>query len=137
MTISTGNSTVNKVILIGNLGSDPELAYFPSGTAFTNFSLATERVWRDANGDKQERTDWHRISARGKLAENTTKYCKKGSKIYLEGSLQTRSWEDKDGIKHYITEVVADRIEFISIPRVTADKVEEVSESPKDDSLPF
>ena len=108
--MATGRGSVNKVILIGNLGSDPELKYTPSGAAVTNFNVATNEVWNDKDGNKQERTEWHRVVLWRKLAEIAGEYLKKGSKVYLEGKLQTRSWEDKDGVKRYTTEVVADNM---------------------------
>lgn len=99
---------VNKVILIGNLGGDPETRYMPNGNAVCNLTLATSDSWRDKNtGQMQERTEWHRVVFFGKLAEIAGQYLRKGSKIYVEGRLQTREWE-KDGIKRYTTEVVVD-----------------------------
>lgn len=100
-------SSVNKVILLGNLGADPELRYTPSGRAVVNFSLATSRTWNNREGEKQEETEWHRIVAWDKLAEICGEYLKKGSQAFIEGRLQTRSWEDKNGIKRYTTEIVA------------------------------
>ena len=105
--------SVNKVILIGNLGQDPELRYTPSGAAVTNFSIATNEVWKDKEGNQQERTEWHRIVLWTKLAEIAGEYLKKGSKIYIEGRLQTRSWEDKDGVKKYTTEVIGDNMTML------------------------
>ncbi len=98
---------VNKVILIGNSGADPELRYTPGGTAVSNFSIATNESWTDSSGEKQERTEWHRIVVWGRLAEICNQYLRKGSKVYIEGKLQTRSWEGQDGLKRYTTEVVA------------------------------
>ena len=98
---------VNKVILIGNVGADPELRYTPSGTAVTNFNMATNESWTDNSGDRQERTEWHRIVVWGRLAEICNQYLRKGSKVYIEGRLQTRNWEGQDGQKRYTTEVVA------------------------------
>lgn len=98
---------VNKAILIGNLGADPELRYTPAGAAVATFNLATTDTWTDANGERQERTEWHRIVAWRKLAEICGEYLKKGSKVYIEGRLQTRSWEGQDGVKRYTTEIVA------------------------------
>ncbi len=98
---------VNKVILIGNSGADPELRYTPGGTAVSNFSIATNESWTDSSGEKQERTEWHRIVVWGRLAEICNQYLRKGSKVYIEGKLQTRSWEGQDGVKRYTTEVVA------------------------------
>ncbi len=98
---------VNKVILIGNSGADPELRYTPGGTAVSNFSIATNESWTDSSGEKQERTEWHRIVVWGRLAEICNQYMRKGSKVYIEGKLQTSSWEGQDGVKRYTTEVVA------------------------------
>jgi single-strand DNA-binding protein len=101
---------VNKVILVGNLGRDPEIRYTRDGTAVANLNLATTDTWNDANGQKQERTEWHRVVAWGKLAEIAKEYLGKGRQVYIEGRLQTRSWEDKDGNKRYTTEVRADQM---------------------------
>ncbi len=101
---------VNKVILVGNLGRDPEIRYTRDGTAVANLNLATTDTWNDANGQKQERTEWHRVVAWGKLAEIAKEYLAKGRQIYIEGRLQTRSWDDKDGNKRYTTEVRADQM---------------------------
>jgi single-strand DNA-binding protein len=101
---------VNKVILVGNLGRDPEIRYTRDGTAVANLNLATTDSWNDANGQKQERTEWHRVVAWGKLAEIAKEYLAKGRQIYIEGRLQTRSWDDKDGNKRYTTEVRADQM---------------------------
>ena len=99
---------VNKVILVGNLGRDPETRYMPSGGAVTNVALATSESWNDRNtGERQERTEWHRIVFFNKLAEIAGQYLTKGSKIYIEGRLQTREWTDRDGNKRYTTEIVA------------------------------
>jgi len=101
---------VNKVILVGNLGRDPEVRYIKDGTAVANLRIATSENWNDANGQKQERTEWHRIVAWGKLAEIAKEYMTKGKQIYVEGRLQTRSWDDREGNKRYTTEVRADQI---------------------------
>ena len=102
-------SSVNKVILIGNLGKDPEMRYMPSGDPIANFSLATSENWTDkASGDKKEATEWHRVVFFGRTAEVIGQYVKKGSKIYVEGRLQTRKWQDKDGQDRYTTEVRGD-----------------------------
>jgi single-strand DNA-binding protein len=101
---------VNKVILIGNLGRDPEIRYTRDGTAVANLNLATTETWNDANGQRQERTEWHRVVAWGKLAEIAKEYLGKGRQVYIEGRLQTRSWDDKDGNKRYTTEVRADQM---------------------------
>ncbi|TAK66510.1 MAG: single-stranded DNA-binding protein [Bacteroidetes bacterium] len=101
--------SLNKVTLIGHLGKDPELSYTASGIAVAKFSMATSERWKDDGGNLQERTEWHNIVAWRKLAEICGQYLKKGSKVYLEGRLQTRNWDDKNtGIKRYITEIIAD-----------------------------
>jgi single-strand DNA-binding protein len=105
--------TVNKVILIGRLGSDPELRYTPNGDAVANFRIATNRVWKDQEGNQQERTEWHRIVAWRKLAERCGEYLKKGSHVYIEGRLETRSWEDKSGNKRYVTEIITNRMQML------------------------
>lgn len=105
--------SVNKVIVLGRLGQDPELKYTPGSMAVCNFSLATSETWVDKSGQKQERTEWHRIVVWGKLAELCNQYLKKGRQAYLEGSLQTRSWDDKNGQKRYTTEIVAKTVQFI------------------------
>ena len=99
--------SVNKVILIGNLGKDPEVKYTPQGTPVAKFSLATNERWKDKNGEWQDRTEWHNIVAWQRLAEIVGEYVKKGQKLYIEGRIQTRSWDDKDGQKKYMTEIVA------------------------------
>jgi len=99
--------SLNKVQLIGNLGRDPEIRFTPSGTAVVNFTMATSDSWTDRDGNSQDRTEWHRIVAFGKLAEIINQYLSKGRRVYIEGRLQTRSWEDKDGNKRNTTEVVA------------------------------
>jgi single-strand DNA-binding protein len=111
--MSRGRGTVNKVILVGRLGADPEIKYTPSGRAYANFNVATNAVWKDQEGNQKDRTDWHRVVAWGKLAEIIGEYLKKGSSVYLEGRLQTRSWDDQNGLKRYITEVVATDMEML------------------------
>src|SRR5450755_4305307 len=106
-------ASVNKVILIGNLGRDPETRYMPDGGAVTNISVATTDVWKDKGGEKQERTEWHRVAFFGKLAEIAGEYLKKGSQVYVEGRLQTRKWQDKEGVDKYTTEVIADRMQML------------------------
>jgi len=100
-------ASINKVILIGNLGRDPETRYLPDGGAVTNISVATTDVWKDKSGEKQERTEWHRVAFFGRLAEIAGEYLKKGSPVYIEGRLQTRKWQDKEGQDRYTTEIVA------------------------------
>ena len=105
---------MNKVILIGNLGADPEVRYTPDGAPVANFNLATSESWNDrTSGEKQERTEWHRLVLWRKLAEIAGQYLKKGSKIYVEGKLQTRSWEDQSGQKRYTTEVVVNDMQML------------------------
>ena len=105
--------SVNKVILVGNLGRDAELRYTPGGAAVATLSLATTEVWNDKTGQRQERTEWHRIILWGKQAESLQEYLKKGKQIYVEGRLQTRQWDDKDGNKRYTTEVKSDRLTLL------------------------
>ena len=106
-------ASVNKVILIGNLGRDPETRYMPDGGAITNISIATTDTWKDKAGEKQEKTEWHRVAFFGKLAEIAGEYLKKGSQVYVEGRLQTRKWQDKEGVDKYTTEIVADRMQML------------------------
>jgi single-strand DNA-binding protein len=106
-------ASVNKVILIGNLGRDPELRYTKEGRAVGNFTLATNERWRDRDGNSQERTEWHRIVVWGKDAENCAQFLQKGRSAYVEGRLQTREWEDRDGNKRQTTEIVAQNVTFL------------------------
>jgi single-strand DNA-binding protein len=105
--------SVNKVILVGNLGRDSELRYTPGGAAVATLNLATTEVWNDRNNARQEKTEWHRIVLWGKQAESLQEYLTKGKQIYVEGRLQTRQWDDKDGNKRYTTEIKADRITLL------------------------
>lgn len=105
--------SVNKVIILGRLGQDPELKYTPGGMAVCNFTLATSESWADKAGQKQERTEWHRVVVWGKLAELCNQYLSKGRQAFVEGSLQTRSWDDKNGQKRYTTEINAKTVQFI------------------------
>ncbi len=98
--------TVNKAILIGRLGSDPEVRYTPGGAAVANFNIATDRSWKDKDGNWQNETSWHKIVLWNRSAEVAKEYAKKGNRVYVEGRIQTRSWEDQNGQKHYVTEVV-------------------------------
>ena len=135
--------SVNKVVLVGHLGGDPETRFTPSGAAVANFSLATNESWKDANGEFQDKTEWHRCVMFGKSAELASDLLKKGQLAYIEGKLQTRNWEDKDGIKRYTTEVVCDMFTMLGRKMDSA----EVNEVPKesenqdssieDDDLPF
>jgi single-strand DNA-binding protein len=106
-------ASVNKVILIGNLGADPETRFLPSGDAVANIRMATTDVWKDKSGEKQEHTEWHRVAFFGKLAEIAGEYLKKGSPVYIEGRIRTRKWQDKEGQDRYSTEIVADRMQLL------------------------
>lgn len=106
--------TVNKVIIVGNLGRDAEVRYTPGGAAVATISLATTDVWKDKSGQRQERTEWHRVVLWGKQAETLAEYLTKGRQIYVEGRLQTRQWDDRDGNKRYTTEIRSDRIVLLS-----------------------
>jgi single-strand DNA-binding protein len=105
--------SVNKVILVGNLGRDAELRYTPGGAAVATLNLATTEVWNDRNNQRQEKTEWHRVVLWGKPAESLQEYLTKGKQIYVEGRLQTRQWDDKDGNKRYTTEIKADRVTLL------------------------
>src|SRR5712692_1132847 len=143
-------ASVNKVILIGNLGKDPELRTTPQGTSLARFSVATKTIWKDASGAKQERTEWHDVVAWERLAQICGEYLHKGKQVYVEGSLQTRSWEDQNGQKRYKTEVKANNVVMLSprdpsrAPGAAAGaanaprEVSEVAEAPAyDDDVPF
>jgi single-strand DNA-binding protein len=108
-------ASVNKVIIVGNLGRDPETRYMPNGEAVTNIAVATTESWKDKNsGEKKEVTEWHRITFYRKLAEIAGQYLKKGSSVYIEGRLQTRKWTDKENIERYTTEIIADSMQMLS-----------------------
>ncbi len=117
-------ASINKVILIGNLGADPELRSTATGSTVANFSLATKEAWTGKDGNKEERTEWHRIVAWGRLGEICGEYLAKGKQVYVEGKLQTRSWEDRDGKKRYTTEVLAQTMQMLGPAgeRITAEK---------------
>ena len=107
-------ASVNKVIIVGNLGRDPETRYMPDGAAITNASVATSFQWNDkTSGEKKEETEWHRVVFRAKLAEIAGEYLKKGSQVYVEGRLRTRKWQDKEGQDRYTTEIVAERMQML------------------------
>jgi single-strand DNA-binding protein len=107
-------ASVNKVIIVGNLGRDPETRYLPSGEAVTNISVATTDTWKDkTSGEKKEATEWHRVAFFGKLAEIAGQYLKKGSSVYVEGRLRTRKWQDKEGQERYTTEIIADAMQML------------------------
>jgi single-strand DNA-binding protein len=138
---------INKAILIGNLGRDPELRYTPSGLAVANFSLATSETRTNKDGEKETRTEWHRIVAFGRLGEICGEYLAKGKQIYIEGRIQTRDWEDKDGIKRYTTEIVANQMQMLGTrDQADAVRAEDVpppdfsarqTPSQDDDDIPF
>lgn len=130
---------LNRAIIVGNLTRDPELRSLPSGVQVAAFGVATNRVWRDKNGAKQEATDYHNVVVFGRQAETVSQYLRKGSGILVEGRMQTRSWDGPDGTKKYRTEIVADRIQFG--PRregaPAADKGESSQESPSDEAIEY
>ena len=135
--------SVNKVVLVGHLGGDPETRFLPSGAAVANFNLATNESWKDTNGEFQDKTEWHRCVMFGKSAELAGDLLKKGQLAYIEGKLQTRNWEDKDGVKRYTTEVVCDMFTMLGRKMDSAEtqerpKSNESEDSPlEDDDLPF
>jgi single-strand DNA-binding protein len=104
---------INKVIIVGNLGNDPELRYMPNGNAVANLSIATSESWKDQQGQQQERTEWHKVTMYRRLAEVAGEYLKKGSQIYIEGKLQTRKWQDQSGNDRYTTEIIADNMQMM------------------------
>jgi single-strand DNA-binding protein len=137
-------ASLNKVMLIGYLGADPELRYTPSGAAVANFRIATTDQWTSKEGEKQERTEWHRIVAWRDLGERCGEYLHKGSLVYIEGSLQTRDWEDRDGNKRWTTEIRAYRMQMLDrkgepaepLPAEDSYPAEEPFDTP-DDDIPF
>lgn len=137
-------ASVNKVILLGNLGADPDLKHTPSGRSVCNLRVATNEVFKDASGQRQERTEWHRVTVWGDQADNCSKYLSKGRSVYIEGRLQTRSWDDKSGEKRYSTEIVADRVQFVGgrgaasqSPTAPTAATPDTTPPPPDDDLPF
>jgi single-strand DNA-binding protein len=139
--------TVNKVLLIGRLGGDPEVRYAPSGNAVANFSLATNRSYKDKDGNMQEQTDWHRIVAWTRLAEFAKQYLHKGMRVYIEGRIQYREWQDQNGVKRNVTDVIANDIQMLESLGAKAETgeqepppeidVPEDVDQPEDDSVPF
>jgi len=129
--------SLNKVLLIGHLGSDPESRFMTSGSAVTNFNLATNESWRSADGEIKDKTEWHRIVIFGKMAETAAEYMKKGQLVYIEGRLQTRSWEDKDKVKRYTTEVLCDSFTMLGSKRDGGESSQKKSSESNDDDLPF
>jgi single-strand DNA-binding protein len=138
-------ASVNKVILVGNLGADPEVRYAPSGTAVANFNMATTDQWTNKEGVKEEKTEWHRIVAFGRLGEICGEYLHKGKQVYVEGRLQTRSWEDREGVKRYTTEIVANTMQMLGPKGKEGNAADRISERPPvdeplsipDDEIPF
>ncbi|HNT58129.1 MAG TPA: single-stranded DNA-binding protein [Syntrophales bacterium] len=137
---------VNKVMLVGRLGKDPEVRYTPDGTMVATFTMATNEQWRDKNGEKVEKTEWHRIVTYRRLAEICGSYLSKGSLVYIEGRLQTRSWEDKDGNKRSTTEIVAQNMQMLDSkgkdsgesPKASGNRpFSPTSDMPGDDDVPF
>ncbi len=120
---------VNKVILIGRLGADPEVRYTQEGAMVTNFRLATDEQWRDKSGERVQRTEWHRIVTFGKLAEICGNYLSKGRLVYIDGRIQTRSWDDKDGNKRYTTEIVAQNMQMLERKEQGSDQIKEPDNS--------
>jgi len=130
--------SVNKVVLVGHLGGDPETRFTPSGAAVANFNIATNESWRDSNGELQDKTEWHRCVMFGKSAEMSGELLKKGQLVYLEGKLQTRNWEDKDGVKRYTTEVVCDIFTMLGRKMDNdSGRATPVAASDDEDDLPF
>ena len=131
--------SVNKVVLVGHLGGDPETRFTPSGAAVANFNIATNESWKDANGELQDKTEWHRCVMFGKTAVLAGELLKKGQLVYMEGKLQTRNWEDKDGIKRYTTEVVCDMFTMLGrkMDAENSQQAAPTSNSDEEDDLPF
>jgi len=113
--LEKGEEMINKAILVGRLGADPEVRYTPDGTMVTNFRMATDEQWKDKNGERVQKTEWHRIVTFGKLAEICGRYLTKGKLIYLEGRIQTRTWEDKEGNKRSTTEIIASNMQMLDM----------------------
>ncbi len=136
---------VNKVILVGNLGRDPEIRYTPGGKAVARFPVATGEVWTDAEGNRQERTEWHNIVVWGKQAETCSQYLSKGRQVFVEGSIRSRAYDDRDGNKRYITEIIGQRVQFLggrggeagAAAPPGADEPTAPSASAEDDDIPF
>ena len=123
--------SLNKAMIIGNLGRDPEMRYTPNGQAVTQFTVAVNRNYRDPNGEWKEETEWFRVVAWAQLAERTAEHLRKGNKVYVEGRLQTRSWEDKDGQKRYTTELVANQVTSLQ-PRTREDGIPAPGGAPRE-----
>jgi single-strand DNA-binding protein len=136
-------NSLNKVILIGNLGQDPEARFTPQGTAVTNLSVATNEAWKDQGGELQERTEWHKIVLYGRMAETASEYMKKGQMVYVEGRLHTREWEDQNQVKRRTTEIRCDNFTMLGKRSDSSGSIQEKStetqkpDSSEDDDLPF
>ena len=131
-------SSVNKVILVGNLGQDPESRFTPQGTAVTNLSIATNESWKDQNGDIQERTEWHRVVMYGRMADTAVEYMRKGQMVYVEGRLNTREWEDQNQVKRKTTEIRCDNFTMLGRKGDGTPQNRDAGNSEKaDDDLPF
>jgi single-strand DNA-binding protein len=136
---------VNKVILVGNLGRDPEIRYTPGGKAVARFPVATGEVWTDAEGNRQERTEWHNVVVWGKQAETCSQYLSKGRQVFVEGSIRSRAYDDRDGNKRYITEIIGQRVQFLggrggeagAAVQSAPDEPAAPSTGAEDDDIPF
>lgn len=129
--------SLNKVLLIGHLGADPESRFTTGGDAVANFNVATTFSWRTADGENKEKTEWHRVVVFRKLAEVANEYLKKGQLVYIEGRLQTRDWEDKEGVKRYTTEVVCENFTMLGSKKDGGSSSKSDADSSADDDLPF
>jgi single-strand DNA-binding protein len=131
---------INKAILVGRLGKDPEIRYTPDGTMVTSFRVATDESWKDKNGEKVQKTEWHQIVTYRKLAEICGKYLVKGKLVFIEGKIQTRTWDDKEGKKHYTTEIIANNMQMLDTKGATkgddSSAYDAVPQFPGGDSLP-
>ncbi len=128
---------LNKVMIIGQLGREPEMRYTPSGRPVTSFSVATTRSWTSSDGDRREETEWFNVVAWGNLAEICKQYLRKGQPVYVEGRLQTRGWEDQEGKKHFRTELVANEVIILGDRRVESSEEGLVEEAPAEEEFPF
>ena len=132
-------NSVNKVILVGNLGQDPESRFTPQGTAVTNLSVATNETWKNQNGESQDKTEWHRIVMYGKMAETAAEYMKKGQMVYVEGRLETNEWEDQNQVKRKTTQVRCDNFTMLGRRQMQSQETESDNHSSmnSDDDIPF
>lgn len=127
--------SVNRAILVGKLGKDPELRFVPSGRAVCNFNVATDNVWKDRDGQRQKQTEWHRIVVWGAQAETAAKYLAKGREVYVDGEIRTRSYDDKDGVKRSVTEIVARDVKFLGGGGNGGQRQDDATQ--QDDDIPF